>query len=51
MNEAWHRRNPIPKNPTEAQRIDWHTRHAAACGCREIPAKLRSRVGKSRPGR
>ena len=47
MNEAWHRRNPMPKNPTMAQRVQWHTAHTTACGCRPIPptvlAKIRAR--------
>jgi len=41
INAAWHEANPMPKNPTLDQRIDWHVAHAAACGCRELTPKLR----------
>ncbi len=44
MNADWHRSHPMPKNPTEAQRIAWHWAHAIACGCRPIPAKLAERM-------
>jgi hypothetical protein len=40
INAAWHRANPMPKNPTMDQRIAWHTAHAEACGCRAIAGKL-----------
>jgi hypothetical protein len=44
MNEAWHRKNPLPKNATRVQRMDWHGQHATACGCREIPPSIRAAV-------
>lgn len=44
MNADWHRAHPMPKNPTEAQRIVWHQEHAVACGCRPIPEKLAERM-------
>jgi hypothetical protein len=37
MNERWHERHPMPKNPTLAQRVSWHTVHAEQCGCRPMP--------------
>jgi hypothetical protein len=40
VNEAWHRENPMPKNPTMAERADWHTRHTEHCGCREMPESI-----------
>jgi hypothetical protein len=40
LNAAWHRANPMPKNPTMDQRIAWHLAHVEKCGCREISAKL-----------
>lgn len=40
LNADWHRAHRMPKNPTEAQRLDWHEAHAAHCACREIPPKL-----------
>ena len=30
----------MPKTPTLEQRVRWHVAHAAACACREIPAKI-----------
>jgi hypothetical protein len=44
MNADWHRANPMPEHPTEAQRIAWHLEHAAACACRPIPDRLRARM-------
>jgi hypothetical protein len=41
INAAWHKANPMPKNPTLDQRIAWHVAHTAACGCRELTPKLR----------
>ena len=46
INAAWHRQNPMPKNPTIDQRIAWAIEHATACGCRDIPAKLRAEMDK-----
>ncbi|MCB1516051.1 MAG: hypothetical protein KDJ19_00315 [Hyphomicrobiaceae bacterium] len=37
INADWHRDNPMPKNPTPQQRIDWHLAHAVHCQCRGIP--------------
>ena len=37
INAEWHRANPMPKNPSEEQRIAWHIAHAQNCSCREIP--------------
>jgi hypothetical protein len=40
MNKDWHASNPMPKNPTLQQRIDWHREHQKHCACREIPKSL-----------
>ena len=40
VNAIWHRAHPMPKNPTIAQRIEWHLAHATACGCRAIHGKV-----------
>jgi hypothetical protein len=37
LNAAWHKKHPMPRNATMAQRMKWHLAHANACGCREIP--------------
>ena len=34
----------MPKNPTIEQRIAWALAHARACGCRDVPAKLRAEM-------
>ncbi len=44
MNADWHRAHPMPKNPTEAQRIEWHVEHAIHCPCRALPANIRDLV-------
>lgn len=38
INAEWHRAHPMPKNPSDEQRIEWHLAHVEACGCRGIPA-------------
>jgi predicted DNA-binding protein (MmcQ/YjbR family) len=40
VNELWHRKHPMPRRPSRAERLAWHREHAARCGCRPIPAKL-----------
>jgi len=42
LNAEWHRRHPMPKPVTLAQRVRWHVAHAKACGCRPIPASVRA---------
>lgn len=37
VNASWHRANPMPKNPTIGQRMEWHLAHVGACTCRPIP--------------
>ena len=41
INAAWHNRHPMPKNPTERERMAWHLAHARECACRAIPDALR----------
>ncbi|HEV2137580.1 MAG TPA: hypothetical protein VGR53_01930 [Nitrososphaerales archaeon] len=38
--EEWHDAHVMPKNPTRAQRVQWHAEHERACGCRPVPASL-----------
>lgn len=40
----WHEANPMPKNPTEEQRIAWHKEHVKNCDCRPIPESLRDKI-------
>jgi hypothetical protein len=37
INAAWHAANPMPERAKADQKIDWHLRHAAECGCKPIP--------------
>ena len=48
MNAAWHRENPMPRRATQAQRVEWHLRHAEACACRPVPESLRAEVERLR---
>ncbi|SHF22761.1 hypothetical protein SAMN05443144_106167 [Fodinibius roseus] len=46
INENWHKKHPMPKNPTIDQRIEWHIEHAKQCKCRDIPEKLKAEMVK-----
>jgi len=48
LDAAWHRTHRMPKNPTRDERMAWHVAHAAACGCRPIPASLKAAIGQWR---
>jgi hypothetical protein len=37
INRGWHEKHPMPKKPTQEQRIKWHLAHQKNCGCRPIP--------------
>ncbi|MDA4127421.1 MAG: hypothetical protein OK452_09535 [Thaumarchaeota archaeon] len=39
-NKESHDANVMPKNPTRAERVQWHSEHELACGCRPVPASL-----------
>ena len=44
VNAEWHGEHRMPGNPTREQRVKWHSEHAAACGCRPVPAGLKAEV-------
>jgi hypothetical protein len=46
LNKEWHKANPMPTKPTEAQRFAWHIEHAKNCTCHKMPAKLAERLPK-----
>ena len=46
INKDWHSGQPMPKNTTIEQRIQWHIEHAKYCGCRDIPEKLKAEIKK-----
>lgn len=41
IDEAWHAKNKMPKNPTIQQRVAWHIDHSKHCKCQEIPPKIK----------
>ena len=40
LNAEWHKKHLMPKNPTVAERIEWHLAHSEMCGCRPVPPSL-----------
>jgi hypothetical protein len=42
--KKWHEANPMPKSANLKQRVAWHIEHAKHCGCREIPASIRTEI-------
>jgi hypothetical protein len=40
INAEWHKKNPMPRNPSLEQRLKWHKEHAKECACRPIPENL-----------
>jgi len=44
VNADWHKANPMPKNPTSDQRVEWHREHSLECGCREMPADIAGEI-------
>lgn len=46
LNAEWHRKHPMPKNPTMDERIAWHLHHAQHCHCRKISGKLKAEMEK-----
>jgi hypothetical protein len=46
LNKEWHLKNPMPKNPTFEQRLEWHLAHQKNCACRPIPEKLADEIKK-----
>lgn len=46
LNAPWHEKHPMPKNATLEQRIKWHVAHAEKCGCRDIPATIKTAIAE-----
>jgi hypothetical protein len=46
LDAAWHDAHPMPNKATLDQRIAWHTEHAAACGCRPMPATMVAEIAR-----
>jgi len=47
LNAEWHRAHKMPKNPTPAQRLDWHVAHAKACACRSLSPAMLAKLKKA----
>ena len=48
LNAKWHSEHPMPRNPTRAERVEWHIAHSGACGCRPVPPSLRADIAALR---
>ncbi|MBI2649971.1 hypothetical protein HYX04_01515 [Candidatus Woesearchaeota archaeon] len=46
INNEWHKKNKMPKNPSKEERVKWHLEHAKNCSCRPIPVKLLAEIKK-----
>jgi hypothetical protein len=46
INKEWHLHNPMPKNASLEERIQWHISHARACKCREMPESILKEIRK-----
>ena len=42
VNQTWHKSHRMPKNPTVAQRVEWHRGHEVSCGCRPMPVSIKA---------
>jgi hypothetical protein len=40
INAAWDEAHRMPVGATLDDRVSWHLRHTAACGCREMPKSI-----------
>ena len=40
MNTDWHDEHVLGQGASLDARVDWHVEHAAACGCRAVPASV-----------
>jgi len=48
INASWHKRHRMPKNPTPAQRIEWHLEHEKQCRCRPMPSTILELIAEHR---
>jgi hypothetical protein len=44
LNAEWHQENRMPPKATLAQRVEWHLEHHKHCGCREMPASVKTEL-------
>lgn len=48
MNHPWHAQNPLRLGASLDARVEWHERHAVACGCRPIPQHVLEEIRRRR---
>ncbi len=46
MNRDWHKAHRMLKNPTQTQRLEWHTTHSKHCDCRPVPKSVAEEIMK-----
>lgn len=46
INNQWHLKNKMPKNPNFDQRIAWHFEHSKNCSCRQMPSAIAEELEK-----
>lgn len=49
INESWHTKNKMPKNPTLDERVRWHLAHSKNCTCRPLAGKILEEIEKREP--
>ena len=46
-NKEWHQAHRMPRNASDAQRMQWHIEHSQNCSCRPIPDGVRRLIEES----
>ena len=41
LNREWHLMHKLDRKASLEERLSWHLKHAANCGCREMPPSIR----------
>ena len=41
LNREWHLMHKLDRKASLEERLTWHLKHAANCGCREMPPSIR----------
>ena len=49
MNKDWHRKNKMPVNATDTQRVKWHIEHIKNCGCLKPTPNIQKLIDKYQP--
>jgi hypothetical protein len=44
INTEWHKKNKMPKNATDEEKIEWHLEYGKNCACRPMPMYLREKM-------